>query len=388
MAALRRKRRALPCQDAQPEGAEDGDQGDPLTRGGKAVPGTPAGLGSGPMALRVCLRDVARKAGVAVSTASLALRNDRHVQAATRERVQAAAAELDYRANPHLSSLGRRRLQLQKDEQVPLMLISAESAATLRDTVATLEPHAAGLGYTIDSMQLDEIRDPAAFSRRLYTRGYQGLLLHRLSNTAILDALRLEVLSMVGLDLFVGRVPIEIVRPDYFSAAFRIYRILRERGFRRIGTVLSIDPAFHRDDQDRAGGSYAGLLALPESARLPILHAAPMTEDPDHSTPAQIRAYIAKHRPDVLVFTLSGPLAGYEYQLPELRRLPRASVFVMGSGLDHHAGFTFDLERLCRTAIEVMDRLIRTQEQGFATTPILHAVAPEWNEGTSLKPSA
>jgi LacI family repressor for deo operon, udp, cdd, tsx, nupC, and nupG len=53
--------------------------------------------------------DVARRAGVSVATVSRALRGLPHVAPATRERVLAAAAALDYVADPHASRLAARR---------------------------------------------------------------------------------------------------------------------------------------------------------------------------------------------------------------------------------------------------------------------------------------
>ena len=56
-------------------------------------------------ASRVTLDDVARHAGVSAATASRALGDGPHVAAATRERVRAAAEELDYVASPEATRL-------------------------------------------------------------------------------------------------------------------------------------------------------------------------------------------------------------------------------------------------------------------------------------------
>lgn len=61
---------------------------------------------------RVTIRDVARRAGVSISTVSHTLSARRPISPATRERVLAAAAELGYHANAVASSLRRGRTQL------------------------------------------------------------------------------------------------------------------------------------------------------------------------------------------------------------------------------------------------------------------------------------
>src|SRR5690348_5785345 len=54
---------------------------------------------------QITLKEVAQKAGVSIMTASRALRNQANVTPPTRERVQKAAAQLNYRPNPLVSAL-------------------------------------------------------------------------------------------------------------------------------------------------------------------------------------------------------------------------------------------------------------------------------------------
>ncbi|MDM7829846.1 LacI family DNA-binding transcriptional regulator [Cellulomonas edaphi] len=55
----------------------------------------------------ITLSHVAQRAGVSLKTASRALNGEQHVATATRERVLAAAADLDFRMNPQASMLKR-----------------------------------------------------------------------------------------------------------------------------------------------------------------------------------------------------------------------------------------------------------------------------------------
>ena len=60
----------------------------------------------------VKLSDVARRAGVGVGTASRALSGKGYVDPGTRDRVLAAAAELDYRPNAAARALRERRTRV------------------------------------------------------------------------------------------------------------------------------------------------------------------------------------------------------------------------------------------------------------------------------------
>ena len=74
---------------------------------------------------RVTLKDLAAELGLSVATVSMALRNNREIAAATRERVKAKAAELGYRPDPTLRALAdyrtRRRAAAARWNRVALV---------------------------------------------------------------------------------------------------------------------------------------------------------------------------------------------------------------------------------------------------------------------------
>lgn len=78
--------------------------------GGTAAP--EAGPAAGRFEIVVKLSDVARRAGVGVGTASRALSGKGYVDAQTRDRVVAAATELDYRPNAAARALRERRTRV------------------------------------------------------------------------------------------------------------------------------------------------------------------------------------------------------------------------------------------------------------------------------------
>src|SRR3954465_73494 len=74
-----------------------------------------------PLSERVTMAAVAKRAGVHVTTVSLALRNHPSLPVATRQRLQALAKEMGYQPDPALSSLVAYRSRT-KPARTKLML--------------------------------------------------------------------------------------------------------------------------------------------------------------------------------------------------------------------------------------------------------------------------
>src|SRR6185312_6263838 len=71
--------------------------------------------------IRVTLSDVARKAGVHVTTVSQALRNHPSIATSTRERLQALALAMHYRPDPFLRSLVAYRARRTTGDKMPTL---------------------------------------------------------------------------------------------------------------------------------------------------------------------------------------------------------------------------------------------------------------------------
>lgn len=83
------------------------------------------------MASNPCnLRAVARAAGVSVATASMALRDDPLVAAATRAKVQSSAARLGYRINPLVSELMGALRHRKKRQRITMAEIAARAGVS------------------------------------------------------------------------------------------------------------------------------------------------------------------------------------------------------------------------------------------------------------------
>lgn len=131
-------------------------------------------------------REVARAAKVSQNTVSLALRGDPRLPAATRMRVQRAAARLGYRANPLICALmaqiGRKRAVYRET----LALVMASPARkelvtqpSLRRALAGVRARALARGYYVDEFWLSDTGlPPPRLAEIMVNRGIHGLILH------------------------------------------------------------------------------------------------------------------------------------------------------------------------------------------------------------------
>lgn len=137
-------------------------------------------------AIQPCsLMKVAREAGVAASTASLALRGSSRVLPETVARVKAAAKRLGYSADPRVGSL-MARIRMAKEihdrERLAFVWLNASKADRLRDrfsqaTFACAKRRAEELGWAVEEFWLHaEGITEARLEEILLARGITGVI--------------------------------------------------------------------------------------------------------------------------------------------------------------------------------------------------------------------
>jgi LacI family transcriptional regulator len=230
--------------------------------------------------------DIARRAGVGVATASRALNNAPDVSTATRERVLAAAAELNYQP----SALARR-FQGQRTGVVAFMPEVGDQPAgdmQFKDFIAILARSCAR--HDLDLL-IRPLRDDgdyrAQFAQLIRGRRADGLIL---ADTRVHDE-RIAYLAAEGLPFVAfGRTSIDLDYPyvdlDSQAGTFAAVNHLLARGHRRIAYLgmplaysyarrrydgyvqalqaagIAIDPALVRDDLHAETETRAAVAAL------------------------------------------------------------------------------------------------------------------------------
>lgn len=193
----------------------------------------------------VGIRDVAREAGVSVTTVSHILNNVASARASdeTRERVKATAARLGYGPNRMA-----RSLRMQRSEMIGLLSEGIATTPHAGRIILGAQDAAREAGLTIvlintSQTESDTMRDIDALLRQQVEGVLYATMYHRLLDlprqlgdtpTVLIDA---EDLS--------GRLP--WVVPDEVGGAERAVQELLDHGHRRIGFVTNVEdvPATH-----------------------------------------------------------------------------------------------------------------------------------------------
>jgi LacI family transcriptional regulator len=194
------------------------------------------------------MSDVARSAGVHVTTVSLAMRNHPRLPETTRRRIQELAERLGYRPDPLLRALVAYRGRIMERRNAPTLAyvtnwntrLGWRKVTAHPDFYAGAEEKANQLGYRLEHFWM---REPGLtqgrLSRMLYARGINGLIIAS-HGREMGDALQFEWenFSAVKIDYF----PHQPVLHNVTNNQCDIIRLAMQKvlasGYERIGLVM------------------------------------------------------------------------------------------------------------------------------------------------------
>ncbi|HLG76066.1 MAG TPA: LacI family DNA-binding transcriptional regulator [Ktedonobacteraceae bacterium] len=177
------------------------------------------------------IQDVARAAGVSISTVSHVLNNTRFVQPETRERVESAIRRLGYQPNAVARSLRRRTTN------TIAMIVPDSANPFLAELARSVEDAAFAEGYNmILCNSAASVEREEACIRMLLSKQMDGFIFVPLSRDPerlrlLLDA---EVPVVILRDL-AGAVPVDAVLTDNEQGGYLAGHYLLQLGHRRIG---------------------------------------------------------------------------------------------------------------------------------------------------------
>jgi LacI family transcriptional regulator len=337
------------------------------------------------------LRDVAREAGLAVSTVSLALRNRGTIAQGTRTRVREIAQRIGYRADPMLSALAARRTARRRtDGLTPIVWLSHSSGPFGHSNGnPNLSDFAATMGYRLYRIDLARHRNPAALGRQLYHRGVVGIALDVLYGLQSLPVFPWEHFSVVSRARQWFPVPFPNARFDIFGGLLGLWHRLRRRGYRRIGWAILRHEPEHPDDRERQAAAFYCVEHSAARDRVPLLR-CPFPDTPGATSNHLIRAWLQQHEPEVVVGFHGGILHLMEemgYRVPEEKGFVSLHADSRGP-TPRCAGIDGDNDILEVRTLELLDMQIRNNIRGPQDRPTQVVIPARWVEANTVRAPA
>ena len=332
---------------------------------------------------------IAREAGVGKATVSLALRNDPRLKPETRQRIQAIADRMGYRANAVVSNLmAQLRASRNPKYQSTIGILNASHARdslqknnTFRAWTSGLREHCAELGYGTDDFWLYEPGvGPERLRQILLARNIRGVVI-----AAVLDQRQLppefdilwEDLACVVVGIRPERPALHFACNDQFSTAMHTAWELEQLGYRRPGLV--IDPLIEENIDHRfQAGFYAGKSVEELKNAIPLLDFHPAGQ-------ARFANWIQKFNPDVIVCThpeVRDWLAGLGRQCPRDIGLVHLD---LTPELHGWSGMHQNNETVGAFAADLVIGQLHRNETGIPDRPKCMMIESQWIPGSTLR---
>jgi LacI family transcriptional regulator len=350
---------------------------------------------------RVTLADIAREAGVHVTTVSLALRNHPRLPEKTRLRLQKLAQARGYAPDPWLRALVAYRGQVVPRRNPPTLAYVTnwntrwgwKQVTAHPDFFAGALAKAQELGYNLEHFWL---REPGLthgrLNRILYARGITGVIIA--SHVREIDVelqFDWKHLSGVKIDYFPHKPELHNVTNNQCDVIRLAMQKLIVAGYRRIGFVM--DRGWdHSVDHLWTAGFLCEQQNLAQKDRIPVhLFPSPLpverwfkVSNADVTAdPVPFERWYKKYRPEVVISKAS-------FILPEFKRMglriPRDVAFV-DVFLDEFSGKVAGVRQNHATvgalAVEILAGQLQHNKFGVPEIPTTTFVEGTWFNGAS-----
>jgi LacI family repressor for deo operon, udp, cdd, tsx, nupC, and nupG len=330
-------------------------------------------------------QDIAERAGVHITTVSLALRNDPRLPESTRTRIQELAKKMGYAPDPMLSALTvyRNRMKrvhhqgtlawihppLEKGERKPVFSKYRQGA----------EERCKELGYQLADFHFSDLGG-VRLSKVLQARNITGLLIPPQAHSrAHLDFDWAQFSSICfGFTLTWPRLHL-ITNAQYSSTRIAVQALRDTYGYRRVGFVIARETD-ERTDQNFSSGYLSEQRKFEPENRLPILSLTCVSMENEIE---EIGRWYRENKPDCILFL--------HETVPLLMQTLRVSTKVCGQASlsvpskdDTLSGIYQNDPIIGRKAVDVLIDMIHRNERGIPQHRFQSFVEGEWHDGKTL----
>lgn len=347
------------------------------------------------------MADIAAKAGVHVTTVSLALRGHPRIPDVTRTRIRRLAERLGFRPDAMVQALVAHRGRVFLRQNTPTLAYVTnwtsrfgwKGAPAHLDFYLGAQSKAAELGFKLEHFSLKESgMTPSRLGQMLFARGIRGIALasHAMEMGDRLD-LDWDKFSAVKIDYFPHEPAINVISNNQREVVRTAIQNAVRLGYRRIGFVMNASWDRAVDDIWTAGFLCEQQYMLPGD-RLPPLHfseflsAKALSREPRLAPcvePEAFRRWFKGHRPEVILSRAS-------FVMPHLKvmglRVPEDVAFVdlfREAEDDSLAGMVQGHRAVGETAVNILVGQLQHNQVGVPDVQTSTFIDGEWVDGPS-----
>lgn len=337
------------------------------------------------MDARPTLQDVARVAGVGKATASLALRDHPKISPATRDRVKQAAEQLNYRPDPALARIAAHRWKTREHpSDLAVAFITMQHPWTKVQPLEEMRLAAAErgerLGYHVELFQLEDYAGPRQLARVLFHRGIRGVIVGQIFREDFVREFPWSSFACVSSHVGYFQPPVNLILPDFNHAIMRAWREAAAAGYRRIGVAMLLEmQAIDLFDKVSAA-LFCQARLTPELTAIPLQHFGIKDRD-------GFRSWLDREKPDVVLGFNDLVYWWIEYagrKVPDDVAFVSLDVWTGRASGPSITGMNPDYALIGRTALEQLDLLLRTNQEGIPDRRLSIHVPFQWMPGETM----
>lgn len=327
------------------------------------------------------MTEIAAAMGVSKATVSLALRNDPRVAKETREKARKIAEKMGYQPNPLIQALMAQRRAPKARAHAPTIgvLYTGNKNTNYWFIDAVMKSYAEGvrarcaeLGFATDEIQMDqEGVTTARLQKLLLARGIRGLFLVPATTVGTPPQLDWSHFACSTLGYTWQGIPVHRSTAHQFANLQLAFKTLRQKGYERIGLVLS-EWMDVRIEYQWSGAYLAAQAQLPSDQRLAIYSDSTYEQ-------SGLQTWLEANKPDAILFHELNFIKSLELVIKRKTKRPMLADLGVAPG-SRFCGIDPNRQAVANAAIDLLTAQLYRNEYGLPTYPKTVCIEGRWVE--------